>query len=129
MKVHEPPMTFKDDAAKKMWEEGLAKNREDAYGYGCFRYASEWATRVEQRAKSGKAINAEVLEKAAQDADTEGITGFMYGVAVNILTNVWIHGVTLAKWHNRQYMEEKEADAAAEEGKTVNPSIIHIQRK
>lgn len=36
-------------------------------------------------------------EKLSNKADTEGITGFMYGCAVNILSHYWKYGEYLSE--------------------------------
>jgi len=126
MKIHEPAMTFINPAAEAKWKEGI-DNNQDSYGNACYRYASEWATLVEKAVAKGEAITPELFEKTSHDADTEGITGFMYGVAVSILRHVWVHGEALGKWHNRQYMkDEQAADEANTSGRTVNPALLSI---
>lgn len=42
-------------------------------------------------------------DKLSNEADVEGITGFMYGCAVSILSQCWEYGEFLRKWHNRKY--------------------------
>ena len=70
-----------------------------------------------------KISNGEKLEIIADStshiADTEGITGFMYGCAVNALSQVWIHGECLRKWHNAQY-------GVTDDG-VVNPAVLTIK--
>ena len=60
-------------------------------------------------------------EKLSRDADTEGITGFMYGYAVNILSREWKYGDELRRWHNRKYDYDGEG--------TVNPAILTVGGK
>lgn len=126
MKIHNPPMTFINDEAKALWEKGL-ENNQDPYGLGCYRYASELATQAENEIKKGKALNAELFERVSGSADTEGITGFMYGVAISLLCHAWVHGKALAAWHNGNYMEKEKADEAAERGQVVNPAILNFE--
>lgn len=57
-------------------------------------------------------------QKTSHDADTEGITGFMYGCAVNILAHVWEHGEELRRWHNGEY--DYDGDGV------VNPAILTV---
>src|SRR5687768_17331938 len=107
MKIHEPPMTFLDESKAAEWLIGL-ENNEDPYGRACFRYASEWATRMERgMAADGvdTAVPAAVekwikanASRVSHEADTEGITGFMYGMGVNILANAWKWGEQLRRW-------------------------------
>ena len=53
-------------------------------------------------------------------ADTEGVTGFMYGCAVGILSKCWEYGEELRKWHNKKY--DYEGDGI------VNPAILKISK-
>ena len=57
-------------------------------------------------------------EKCSHDADTDGITGFMYGAAVSILSNHWKYGELLRKWHNKEYGHEGDG--------VVNPAVLTI---
>ena len=63
------------------------------------RYAEAWADLMEEKMKDGSIV-ADVAKQASHDADTQGITGFMYGAAVSILSGVWEYGEDLRKWHN-----------------------------
>lgn len=98
MKIHEPPMQFLNTTAEAQWGEGLAKNQ-DPYGNAVYRYASEWATGMEQALASGETLE-ECWKRISHEVDDEGITGFMYGCAVSILANVWLYGEGLRKLHN-----------------------------
>lgn len=108
-------MRLKDEKAYLDWK---AKNS-DAYGSACFRYAETWADMMELHIADGKQVK-DVADKTSRDADKEGITGFMYGMAVNILTNCWEHGEELRKWHNKEY--EYEGDGV------VNPAVITVSK-
>lgn len=111
---------------EQQWAEFTKTNSQDSYSQGIVDYADRWATLMEQRMAAGAALH-EIAQETSREADTDGITGFMYGAAVNTLRRFWIHGTDLAKWHNRAYMSDaNKADVAAEEGKTVNPAVISI---
>lgn len=71
----------------------------------------------------GDACNAivENAEKLSHEADTEGITGFMYGCAVSILAQCWEYGEELRKWHNKEY--DYDGDGV------VNPAILTAGKK
>lgn len=58
-------------------------------------------------------------DRLSREADTEGITIFMYGVAVSILSQCWEFGEYLRKWHNGEYNYDGDG--------MVNPAIITIQ--
>lgn len=69
-------------------------------------------------------VKKTIMENAdhlSHEADTEGITGFMYGCAVNILSQCWEHGEELRKWHNKEYDYEGEG--------VVNPAILTVGKK
>ena len=80
------------------WLKTVEANQ-DGYGAAVMSYASRWANLMEQRMADGTALSV-CAEKTSHDADTEGITGFMYGCAVSILARVWKHGEALRCWHN-----------------------------
>jgi len=127
MKIHEPPMTFKNPEAAVEWAKGLKKNQ-DPYGKAVYRYASEWATRMEQEINNGKKI-AEIAHQTSHESDDEGITGFMYGTAVSMLSAWWLHGEALRLWHNIKTQIGKEGDAANESGGVLNPALLNIDVK
>lgn len=118
MKIHNPPFKFLNDEAREGWEKGLANNQ-DPYGNACYRYASEWATRMEQLLEADPSLKVgDVADKTSHEADDEGITGFMYGAAVSILSHAWVLGEDLRKWHNGEYGHTGDG--------VVNPAILRI---
>lgn len=140
MQIHDPPMTFRGAKATDDWALGM-KNNQDAYGHAVYRYASEWATRMEQAMTAdfnwspvsleGTSVVAEWLQENADrishEADTEGITGFMYGCAVSTLAGVWIHGEQLRRWHNLKTQLRHEGERANEKGTVLNPALLNIE--
>ncbi|AID17774.1 hypothetical protein JBP901_gp062 [Bacillus phage JBP901] len=104
---------------EKVYEDWKAKNT-DGYGSGIFRYAEKWANMMEEGIEKGDRIR-DIASKLSHDADTEGITGFMYGAAVSVLSQCWVHGEELKKWHNKEY--DYEGDGVA------NPALITITKK
>lgn len=102
---------------KEKWEKFVAINN-DPYGSGVVRYAERWANMMEQEMENGKPL-IEIADATSHKADTEGITGYMYGCAVSILSQVWEHGEELRKWHNKEYGYDGDG--------TVNPAIITIK--
>lgn len=60
-------------------------------------------------------------DKLSYDADTEGITGFMYGCAVSILSQCWEYGQYLRKWHNKEYGYDGMG--------VVNPAVMSLKLK
>lgn len=70
---------------------------------------------MEQEIKDGASV-AEAAERTNHPADTDGITGFMYGQAVNLLCHYWEHGEELRQWHNQMFGYSGEG--------VVNPAIL-----
>lgn len=125
MQVHTPPMRFKDAEAQKNWERGLEKNR-DPYGYAVYRFASEWATRMERAIESGETVS-QCMDRIGHEADDEGISGFMYGVAVNLLAGLWKYGEELRQKHNLDTQIENEGEEANKKpGVTLNPALLKV---
>ena len=98
------------------------KKNSDPYGRACFTYAERWAGLLEKKiaesADPEKAI-VDNAEKLSYEANAEGITGFMYGAAVSILSQCWLYGEYLRKWHNKEYYYDGDG--------VVNPAIITIE--
>lgn len=94
----------------------------DPYGRACFTYAERWADLLEKKIEESddpeKAI-VDNAEKLSHEADVEGITGFMYGAAASILSQCWLYGEYLRKWHNKEYYYDGDG--------VVNPAIITIE--
>lgn len=89
----------------------------DPYGACGYRYLQKWAELMEEKIVAGNKLK-EIADKASHEADTEGITGFMYGCAVSTLAHFWVHGEELKKWHNKEHDYEGEG--------VVNPAILSI---
>lgn len=101
---------------KEHWEKWVDNNT-DPYGSAVVRYAERWADLMEQKINTGEKL-VDIASKTSDEADTEGITGFMYGYAVQVLSDVWKYGEDLRLWHNKKYKYEGSG--------AVNPAIITI---
>lgn len=117
-------MQFKNDEAKAEFDKGFAVNS-DPYGRRCFTYATDWADLMEAQIAKGRTVEA-VAKKTSHDADTDGITGFMYGTAVSILSQTWTHGEELRRWHNLDTQLGTEGEKANESGGVLNPALLNI---
>ena len=105
---------------KEEYEEGYNKNR-DPYGRGIYRFAERWANLIEKDIEECGGVTASVIanfERHGFQADTEGISGFMYGAAISILSRYWEYGDFLREWNNKQWGYEGEG--------VVNPAILVI---
>jgi hypothetical protein len=109
-------------------EADFAKCKEvnsDPYGAATVRYAETWADMMEIYIDGGEKLE-DIADKTSHDADTEGITGFMYGAAVSILSQCWLHGEALRKWHNLKTQIGNEGERANESGGVLNPALLNI---
>jgi hypothetical protein len=105
----------------------------DAYGQRIFSYAEDWVKLLEARIPA-EATDAEVMriivdhaEADSHTADTDGITGFMYGAAVAVLAKCWEHGEQLRRWHNLVTQVGNEGEKANESGAVLNPALLNIE--
>lgn len=109
-----PPFRLKAGMETE-YQELKDKNFQDFYTGGIIRYAERWSQMMEQEIKDGVSV-AEAAERTNHSADTDGITGFMYGQAVNLLCHYWEYGEELRQWHNQMFGYSGEG--------VVNPAIL-----
>lgn len=102
---------------KLRWGEYRADNH-DPYGEAIINYAARWANLMEARMAAGDALEP-IAKETSHEADTEGITGAMFGMAVLVLAECWAHGERLRKWHNARY-GQPDIDGV------VNPAVLII---
>ena len=107
------------------YAEYKAKNT-DPYGGRVVSYGEDWANLMEARLAKGEKI-ADMAKITAGEADTDGITGFMYSCAVSALAHFWVHGEELRQWHNLDVQYHHEGEAANESGGVLNPAIVSIE--
>lgn len=116
-----PPLAI-IDGKEAAWQSWLDANQDD-YGGAVMIYARQWAQLAQAEIERMKTADTQdiqgVFERTSHEADTSGVTGFMYGVAVSMLSQVWVYGGALKRWHNAQY---GKPDA---EG-VVNPALLTI---
>lgn len=72
---------------------------DDPYSKAVVDYAIRWADLMEADMQLSSDFKG-IAEKTSFEADTEGITGFMYGAAVQGLSQFWEYGDILRSWHN-----------------------------
>jgi hypothetical protein len=100
-------------------------NSDDAYSYATIKYACTWGNLMEKLMSEENTLE-DIWEKASHDADTEGITGFMYGFATKILCEFWKHGEELRCLHNRNVQIGDEGEKANKNGGVLNPALLNI---
>ena len=105
------------EGLEKEYNEFVEVNSHDGYSMGVVRFMQHWADMMEEKIASGEKIQ-DIADKTSHDADTEGITGFMYGCAVSALAKFWEYGEALSKWHNGKYNYTGEG--------CVNPAILRV---
>lgn len=115
-----PPM--ERDEAK--WQEGVAAQKGGGYGLAIYDFAEAWARLMQAEISAGKGV-ADCADTCSSLADKGyGITGFMYGCAVSILSACWKHGEDLRRWHNLKTQIRDEGEKANESGGVLNPALL-----
>lgn len=100
----------------KLWMECINNNQDD-YGKCCVDYARDWGRLMQYYIHNGETV-VQCAERASHELGWYGITGFMYGAAVMMLSSCWKYGEELRKWHNKEYNHEGDG--------VVNPAILTI---
>jgi len=118
-------MKFKDKAT---WESFVAKNM-DPYGAGVVQYAEQWADLMETRIAEGKSVTQMAEETSFIAAKGTGLSGFQYGCAVAILSQVWLYGEALRQWHNLHTQLGTEGERANQSGGVLNPALIRLEQR
>lgn len=108
-------------SSQESWDKWVANNT-DGYGSAIIRYAEAWANLMEAKIAEGSQLE-DIAQETSHEADTEGITGYMYGAAVSVLASSWIYGEQLRLWHNGKY---KRFSSGEDNGGVVNPAILNI---
>ena len=107
------------------YAEYVTKNSNDGYSRGVIDYSEAWAGLMEAAVERGEKL-ADIAQATSHEADTDGITGFMYGCAVAGLARFWEHGEELRRWHNIDIQIGKEGEKANESGGVLNPALLNI---
>ena len=110
-------MKIKENKEKE-FEKCVETNSHDCYSKFVIDYMIRWANMMEEHISNGENIN-NIAKKTSHEANTDGITGFMYGCAVDLLSILWEYGEDLRKWHNKQY--EYDGD------EVVNPAVFTVR--
>lgn len=99
--------------AWKLWVDANT----DSYGKGVVDFAERWGILMQEQ-MTNDILTKEIVDSCSNKADVEGITGFMYGCAVNMLSQCWKYGEQLRKIHNADYGVEGDG--------VVNPALLTI---
>lgn len=84
---------------QRRWNDLLAKN-DDPYESAVLRYAEDWANLMERGLSEGEELE-DIARYCSYQVDTEGLTGFMFMLAVDMLIEFWEHGEQLAQWRTK----------------------------
>lgn len=127
------PMTVKPELADE-YAEYVKLNSSDGYSKGVVDFGERWAALMEigisqLNDRSDAALTRYFVDHASDlsgEANTEGITGYMYGAAASALAHFWIHGEPLRRWHNKDTQIGDEGEWANESGGVLNPALLTI---
>ena len=75
---------------------------------------------------AGASWTFDIAKEQSHLADTTGITGFMYSMAVGILAKCWTHGEELRQWHNLDSQIRNEGEKANKSGKVLNTALLNF---
>ncbi len=110
----------------------VATNSADGYSKAVVDYGEKWSALMEKRIPKGATgpqitrIFVEHADSDSHEADTDGLTGFMYGCAVQALARFWVHGEELRRWHNLKTQIRNEGEQANKTGGVLNPALWNI---
>src|SRR5437867_1120933 len=118
---------------EKEYAEYVKMNSGDDYSKGVVDYTERWVILLEEAI--GQQTISNTIEHtirsrakdASHEADTDGITGFMYGCAVQAIAKFWEHGEVLRRWHNLDTQIGTEGERANESGGVLNPALLNIK--
>ena len=85
--------------AEKAWKKSVQVNI-DPYGSGVVRYAERWGKlmQVEMRQRGASVLTKEIVDATKFRADNEGMSGFSWSCARNLLIQCWKYGAELGKF-------------------------------
>ena len=110
---------------QEVWQSWVTNNT-DSYGKGVMDYAQRWADLMEARIGAGDDLLS-CAKDTSHQADTEGVTGFMYGAAVSVLASCWRYGEQLRRWHNLDTQIHAEGEEANKrQGAVLNPALVQL---
>lgn len=124
LKTAPAAMTVKPAADGDTWEHHVSINT-DPYSAGVIAFTALWGRLMEGQLAAGKTV-ADCAKAMSSLADTDGITGFMYGCAVGLLAKFWVHGEALRRWHNLDCAIGSEGEKANESGGVLNPALLKV---
>ncbi len=125
--LNDPGLAIESASGWRGWLK-FRESNQDGYGSAVLAYAERWARLMQIEMAQGKRLE-DVADAASSEADLEGITGFMYGCAVSMLSQCWKYGEQLRRWHNVKTQLGNEGEKANESGGVLNPALLSISPK
>lgn len=83
------------ESKREEYEKYKEANKDDAYSNRVVTYGEYWAELMEGDIEEKGVLTKKDAEAASDEADTDGITGFMYGAARQALVYFWVYGEAL----------------------------------
>lgn len=99
-------LRFKNEDAKKEWDNFVARNSDCYYNKSVVDYARMWAKYMQHLMDTRSKSIPEIAEETSYTCDINGITAFQQGLAVKILSEIWLFGDELRHWHNGKYGQQ-----------------------
>lgn len=78
------------DGCEEVLQSWFDRNQDD-YGRRCITYAQDWAKLIQIKIREGVPLTKELVNELSHQADTDGITDFMYIISKNVLRTTWKH--------------------------------------
>ena len=100
------------------WETYKRVNSGESYGRGIIRYATTWVQYMEYLTKKYGMKMSEIWDRCSDLANVDGVTGFMYGAAASIISQVWQFGEEFRKCYNSKWNYSGAG--------TVNPAMLAV---
>lgn len=92
------PFSIKNQDA---WDKIVAENDTDL-SRGIVYFAARWANLIEAKMAEGAKLE-DIADEASREADVYGMSGYAYGLAVAVLSDMWEHGDQFRRWHNLSF--------------------------
>lgn len=105
---------------KDEYAEYVRINSDGGYSQAVIEYSEAWARLMQIETAKGREVK-DVAEETQTELGFFGITGFQYGCAVRGLSQFWVFGEELRKWHNKEYGHEGKG--------VVNPAMLSVSIK
>lgn len=112
---------------KLAWDEAIRINGAEESGRATITFAHRWANAMEAAMRAGEPLEA-CAKRTSVAANVDGISDYMYGLAVELLVQCWVHGEQLRLWHNLDVQMQDEGEEANRTGGLLNPASFRLRR-